>query len=799
MSIDEQQASSHVLVSATATAGLAMAVGLIPWSAHAQGSTTSNSSGGGTAVAAQDPSALPEVRVRARTARTQKRARVTPRSGAVAPPAPSAASGTGTPIAGGAGVSGNTNNASIGISRMPGTVRDTPQIVTVIPQEIIRQQQASTLEQILYNVPGITMATGEGNGGLNGDQFRMRGISAKGDIYVDGLRDFGAYKRDAFNTQSVDVIKGPTGEVFGVGNLGGLINQTSKKAHLGTVTNVDQNVASGTAYRTTVDSNIQIDRTTALRINGMYQGGHMADRDNIKDERYGAAFDLGMGLGTNTVWHLGYSYLHRNSTPDYGQSMAPGADGIYRPLLEYGVPGFDRSTSYARSLDRDKTNTHMMTSNFSWDVGNGITVSNDTRVSIYDRDFASTVPGGVTFAGLQSLLRGQNIAMTYGAGGGLAFMQNGFGVQNVLSAKSDFVLGGFRHRTVAGLDLSYQKDERNLGTWVGRVNNQTVVNPNPEMTPGAYLTYPGNLRNANSSNVGLIVSDRMWLTDQFSVQAGVRWDHFSSTFSTTNTAIGGTADAEKFSPQASLIWEPTKDYMVYTSFARSYRPVGTDIAVAVGGNQSEVPGPVGAEPERADSYELGTKLNFLGGRLGLTGAIFQIEKSNSYTVDPDTGEVVVGFSDNGEGVRIRGVEIGTTGKLTPYWNLMLGYSYLDGRVTYSSTAANIGNAATGVPHHNFTLWTTYDIVPSVVMWPGVVTVGGGVQYASSFWTNSANTGMIPETFSLDGMIGYKQDNFRVSLNLYNLTDHRNYQSYQTTGRAVPRSGRTFLVNVGTTF
>ena len=128
--------------------------------------------------------------------------------------------------------SSNTNNASTGIARLPASVRDTPQVVNVVPAEIIEQQKATTLEEALRNVPGITLSTGEGRGGSSGDQFRIRGLSAQGDVYSDGLRDFGAYTRDTFNTEAVQVIKGPAGESFGVGSLGGLINQERKRAGL---------------------------------------------------------------------------------------------------------------------------------------------------------------------------------------------------------------------------------------------------------------------------------------------------------------------------------------------------------------------------------------------------------------------------------------------------------------------------------------------------------------------------------------------------------------------------------------
>ncbi|ATN37475.1 TonB-dependent siderophore receptor (plasmid) [Rhizobium sp. ACO-34A] len=694
----------------------------------------------------------------------------------------------------------NTNSAKTGISRLPATVKETPKVINVVPAEIIEQQRATTLEQILKNVPGITMSTGEGNGGQSGDQFRIRGLTAKGDIYVDGLRDFGAYKRDAFNTESVEVIKGPSGESFGVGNVGGLINQSSKKARLGTSTSIDQGIGSASTYRTTVDSNIQVNDTTAIRFNGMFQDGNVADRDHVEDDRRGVAFDIGMGLGTDTEWHLNYSYLHRDTTPDYGVPMAQGADGIYRPLTEYGVPGIDSSTSYIRSTDRDISDTHMFTSNFAKELDNGITITNDTRLGIYKREFSATNPAGVTAANLQRLLNGTNVALSYGAGGGMAYEQEGWAIQNVLAAKGEFETGALRHRAMIGLDMNYQEDNRDLGTWTGRVNNQTVVNPAYAMTSGASLAFTGASRDATAQNVGLFASDRMWLTDQVSLQGSLRWDYFRSEYETSASSVGGAAESRELSPAISAIWEPTNDAMLYASFARTYRPVGTDIAVAVGGVASEVPSDgVSNEPERSDTFEIGGKIDLLGGRLGLTGAIFQIDKDNAYTVDPVTGEITAGFSDNGEARRIRGVELGVNGEIMQDWTANIAYAYLDGEVTYSSTAANIGNDAPGVSHHNVSFWTSYTLPENLVQLPGRISIGGGAQYSSSYWADSSNTAKMPENFSLDAMVGYKQDNFRVSLNAYNLTDHLNYQSSFNAVRAVPASRRTFMVNIGTTF
>lgn len=696
--------------------------------------------------------------------------------------------------------SGNTNEAPTGIARLPDTVKETPKTIFVIPREILDQQQTTSLEQALKNVPGITISAGEGNGGQSGDQFRIRGLSAKGDVYLDGMRDFGAYRRDSFNTDSVEVIKGPSGESFGVGNLGGLINQTTKRAGKGVRASIDQGFASGSTFRTTVDGNYQFGDTAAVRINGMFQDGSVPDRNHVDDDRRGIAIDLGLGLGTPTEWHLNYSYLHRSGPPDFGVPMAEGTDGVYRPITEYDVPGLPASTSYVRNTDRDFSDAHVVTSTLQTRFGNGITLSNDTRFSFYERDFSGTNPAGVNQATLQKLLAGGNANLRYGARGGMTYLQRGWGVQNVLTAKGEFHTGSVRHRAMTGLDMSYQRDHRDIGTWTGRLNNQTIVNPAFDASKNAHVSYGGVTRDANATDIGVFLSDRAWLTNTFSLLGSLRWDYFRSEYSTNASRIGGTADAKKLSPAISAIWEPTQNTMFYAAFSRAYRPVGTDIATAVGGVQAEVPKTgAGNEPERSDTVEVGAKLDFLEKRLGVTGAIFQVRKSNAYTVDPVTGEVVNGFSDSGEGRRIRGVELGMTGRLTTNWSTNLAYAYLDGEVTAAANPALVGKVAPGVPHHNVTLWTSYDIPHAIVPLPGRLTIGGGLQYASGYWADSVNKGRMPSNLSFDAMLAYRQGKFRASLNGYNLGNRLNYASAFNASRAVPASGRTFMLNVGVTF
>ncbi|MBU0538705.1 MAG: TonB-dependent receptor plug domain-containing protein, partial [Gammaproteobacteria bacterium] len=100
---------------------------------------------------------------------------------------------------------------------------DTPKTITVVPEQILRDQAVTSLRDALRNVSGITMQAGEG-GAAAGDNLSIRGFDATNDLYVDGVRDIGAYSRDTFNLEQLEVTKGPSSTVSGRGSAGGSVN-----------------------------------------------------------------------------------------------------------------------------------------------------------------------------------------------------------------------------------------------------------------------------------------------------------------------------------------------------------------------------------------------------------------------------------------------------------------------------------------------------------------------------------------------------------------------------------------------
>ena len=105
---------------------------------------------------------------------------------------------------------------------------DTPQIVTVVSDQVIRKQNLLTLRDVLTAIPGITFGAGEGGGGY-GDAINLRGYSANNDVTVDGVRDSAQYSRtDPFNLQQIEIYNGANSAFNGSGSVGGTINLVSK-------------------------------------------------------------------------------------------------------------------------------------------------------------------------------------------------------------------------------------------------------------------------------------------------------------------------------------------------------------------------------------------------------------------------------------------------------------------------------------------------------------------------------------------------------------------------------------------
>jgi len=210
---------------------------------------------------------------------------------------------------------------AVASSKFTQALRDIPQTIAIIPKETIQAQGATTLRDVLRNVPGITFQAGEGGGGLPGDSFTMRGFSASNDLFIDGVRDAGGYSRDAFNLEQVEVAKGPSSSIAGRGATGGAINQVTKSPGLQPAGTASVGVGGADYRRATLDVNQPFGVPTigaAFRLNAMWTDTGVPGRDVVENRSWAVAPSVAAGLGSPTQLVLKFQHLTQNNVPDYG-------------------------------------------------------------------------------------------------------------------------------------------------------------------------------------------------------------------------------------------------------------------------------------------------------------------------------------------------------------------------------------------------------------------------------------------------------------------------------------------------
>ena len=198
-------------------------------------------------------------------------------------------------------------------------VADTTRTMTVISEQVIKDQGATNLTDALKNVPGVgAFFAGENGNSTTGDAIYMRGADTSNSIYIDGIRDIGSVSRDTFNTEQVEVIKGPSGTDYGRSAPTGSINMISKQPRNDSGIDASASIGSAWFRRGTLDVNQVIGDTTAVRLNVMGEKTHDAGRDKVKNERYGVAPSVAFGLGTANRLYLNYLHVTQHNTPDGG-------------------------------------------------------------------------------------------------------------------------------------------------------------------------------------------------------------------------------------------------------------------------------------------------------------------------------------------------------------------------------------------------------------------------------------------------------------------------------------------------
>jgi len=619
-------------------------------------------------------------------------------------------------------------------------LRDVPQTINVVPAAVIRDQNAMSIQDIMKNIPGVGLSTGDGQR----DQVFIRGFTAIGDQFVDGFRDDALYFRDLSNVERLEVIKGPAAVLYGRGSSGGLVNRITKKPGID-ITDVALSLTNTKGRRGEVDVG-RVGETVDWRVTGAREVSD-SYREQQFIKRTALAPSVAIRLSGATKLLLQGDYLEDRRLTDFGIPSWHGRPVAVDAGTYYGAANArDADFSQSRVVSTAATLTHKFSDSLS--------LRNAFRYYDYHLDRNNTnISGNVNEV---------NGTMKLGHAK-LNRDESGWFNQTELTQK--LVTGTLRHEVLYGAEFG--KQNKDASNWAS-----TVVAPNVSIFNPVLPVVDRSKLGARSDTFGTYdtaaayVQDAIAFSDEWKALAGLRYDRYQQQSRLANALGVTTADLSRtdaaFSPRAGLVWQPSAVQSYYASWSRSFQPSGENFALAA--NNADL------APETTRNTEVGAKYDLWGGRANATVSLFRLERDNIKSSEPITNRIVpIGTQ------RTDGLELTFNADLHDGWKMMAGYAWLDATITDSiakDTSVNAagsvdvkGKRATLTARNTANLWLTKDLGHGF-------TVGGGANAVGSRFANAGNTVVLPGYVTADAMAAYRTGRYEVQLNVNNIGDTR---------------------------
>lgn len=685
------------------------------------------------------------------------------------------------------GTAGYVSNSTSVATKTNTALINIPQSVSVVTKDFIKDQAPTNFTDVTRYVPGVAVHQGEGNR----DELVIRGVDSSANFFVNGFRDDVQIFRDLYNTQSIEVLKGPSALTFGRGSGGGLVNRTLKDADGNRIYEATVQSGSYGDRRISVDAGQAVSEGFDARLNAFYEGSETF-RDFGNLERYGINPTITLKPNDTTKIKLSYEYYHDERTADRGNPSqaipgVPGGATRFNPTSPF-APNGDLTTFFGSPVyNVAKADVQTTMAVIEHDFENGLTVKNSSLYGDYNKFYQNVFPGSavnpsqtsVNLSAYQHWTNRENLLnqtdFTYKVTTGSVFHTIGFGTE-------------FGRQT--GMDL------RNTGLFT----NGSALSPGVNPFDPTYLgpinfvhQYPGALSpgvtNPDSNSKYRLytesgyVRDQVELTRWLQVIGGVRYDRFDMSAVDRNTGIGRARVDEKLSPQGAIIVKPMENLSIYGAYSVSYLPASGDQF------SSLTDGTLILEPQKFENTEVGVKWNILP-RLQYTAAVYNLNRTNQPIADGNNP----GFFFPSGSTRTQGFETALSGYITDAWQASLGYAYTDARLTNNtSTTVVAGNRVQLVPYNQVSLWNKYQIDP---IWGG----GLGVIYFSDSYASSDDTVKLPGFVRVDAALYVKiNETWRGQLNVENVFNKGYWASADGNNNISPGQPRTFRVSATAKF
>jgi iron complex outermembrane receptor protein len=634
-------------------------------------------------------------------------------------------------------------------------LRETPQSISVVTADRMKDQGVTTVQEAVRYVPGV-MADSYGPDSRV-DSLMIRGMEPS--IYLDGMRTTNSWwnsqRLDPYALERTEVLRGPSSVLYGSTTTAGLVNLVSKRPQEQELHEV------GVQYGSFNRKQVQTDHTGKLSADGQWLYrliGIVRDSDYqtdyVKDDRVLLMPAITWRPTTATNWTVIATYQKdktgsSNPFPPHSGTIFPNPNGQI-PINRFaGDP----------ATDLYQTETRSIASLFDHRFSDAFKVSHNMRYSDIDGIYNTVYvwPWVYQDAAQRTVLR----TVDFSNSNRKTFTSDS-------NAELKLNTGPLSHRVLVGLDYRHMKERYAGGSYQDATPFDLYSPTYTAIVPPNVVGMPG----LKQSQVGVYAQDQM------------RWGPLIGLFGlrqdTATSDIDGLAkQTDKATTwRAGLMYELPFGMTPYISYAKSFDP---QFGTSAYGNDRCLDSSTGlCKPVLGEQYEVGFKYA-QSKDLAVNGALFDIKQKNRKTWDAVSN---LGYTQIGE-ARIRGAELEVLATVARDVDLIGTYTYLDAKVL---TGPSAGMHIETVPEHQASFWGKYRF--SLFGQAGF-SIGGGVRYVGSVW-DGAETIRTPGYTLLDAMAAWENKNWRFQVNATNLTDKVYYTACLSRGDCFFGSRRTIL-------
>ncbi|WP_411813026.1 TonB-dependent siderophore receptor [Chryseobacterium scophthalmum] len=582
---------------------------------------------------------------------------------------------------------GNPNKATPMSTKSNLTVMETPQPIAIVTHDIIEQQQAKQLSDVLQNVNGMYITSSRGN---SQDSFGGRGFALGNDnIFKNGSRVNSGVFPEVSGLERVEVLKGANAMLYGNTAAGGVINMITKKPRFDFGGSIGLNAGSWNSYKPTVDIYGPLTKNIAFRVNGAYEYAE-SFRDVVQSEKYYFNPSFLFNLSPKSQLIVEADYLKNDFTPDFGIGAIENKDKSYSLNT-----GLDRSAFLG--TDWQYQNVEQVSTNvtFNHKFNDNWSLNSTASYQNYTKDYFSTerVQWGYATASPNRLSWNRPLNRTYNE-------QNYTSAQ--INLNGEFNTGKINHKVLIGTDADYGvADSYSYYNPLNRAAYGTSYIYGTNGTTGRlYLDDPSSWASGtmpesqtleknriNTRRIGIYAQDFVSLSKEFKVIAGLRWSYIENmptintkyktvtgglvnlNSTTTKGLVDNSASSDQaISPKVGFVYMPNDNLSAFATYTNSF--------VANVGKERNGEA---LTPTNIDQYEVGVKKNLWNNALAVNLTVYQILYKNYYQNALDNNGNAVdptGLTKDFAGqMRSRGVELDITGNPTENLSIIGGISY----------------------------------------------------------------------------------------------------------------------------